>query len=452
MEALKQRTARLQEQLSSFAFDGAPSAKPVEKISTPTVKDISDISDTAPKVAELAKSEPAKVASKPAEPPKSSLPPVTSALDEGELKIPAWLEPLARNASAPTSTQELIEREKAKRVAEQQPKVEELISEPFGSVEEKTHQELPPPFLVSPPNLPEAHFSEEISSKASGKGILIAAIAAGVVLLAGGAWWFLRPQNAAVPVNAGASKGSVPAAAISAPVESQHSQSPENLSPQNSSAVSPGPISHSAQPLSSAVVAAASASSGAMRNASERGATNASKNNNGGLSAVSAEPAAGEPEPRKPALGEVHLEAPIVTRREVPQNTSAADPGAALAEDQPDANEVGLGTGLGIKTKQPAAPAAPTPTGGDVKPAKLISSVPPVYPQLAKNQHVSGNVLVDALIDPTGHVTTMKVVSGPTLLHQAAMDALRQWTYQPAMLDGKPVPMHLTVTIQFRLQ
>jgi protein TonB len=46
----------------------------------------------------------------------------------------------------------------------------------------------------------------------------------------------------------------------------------------------------------------------------------------------------------------------------------------------------------------------------------------------------------------------MKVVSGPSLLHQAAMDALRQWKYQAALLDGKPVPMHLTVTIQFRLQ
>jgi protein TonB len=46
----------------------------------------------------------------------------------------------------------------------------------------------------------------------------------------------------------------------------------------------------------------------------------------------------------------------------------------------------------------------------------------------------------------------MKVISGPAILHQAAMDALRHWKYVPAMLDGNPVPMHLTVTIQFRLQ
>jgi protein TonB len=71
---------------------------------------------------------------------------------------------------------------------------------------------------------------------------------------------------------------------------------------------------------------------------------------------------------------------------------------------------------------------------------------------MAKNQHVSGNVVIDALIDVNGRVTTMKVLSGPTLLQQAAKDALRQWKYQPASLDGKPAAMHLTVTLQFRLQ
>ena len=87
-----------------------------------------------------------------------------------------------------------------------------------------------------------------------------------------------------------------------------------------------------------------------------------------------------------------------------------------------------------------------------MKPARMISSVPPVYPALAKTQHVAGDVRIDALVDATGRVTAMKVVSGPSLLHQAAMDSLRQWKYQAATLDGKPVPMHLTVTIQFRLQ
>src|SRR5689334_24177131 len=105
-----------------------------------------------------------------------------------------------------------------------------------------------------------------------------------------------------------------------------------------------------------------------------------------------------------------------------------------------------------VASNQPAAPAAPLTVGGDVKQAKLISSVPPAYPTMAKAQRISGAVTIDALIDANGRVTTMKVISGPTLLQEAAKDALKQWKYQPATLDGKAVPMHLTVTIQFRLQ
>jgi protein TonB len=158
-------------------------------------------------------------------------------------------------------------------------------------------------------------------------------------------------------------------------------------------------------------------------------------------------------QPKKLALGEVRLATPTVRKkRGGTQDTAEEDATLALSSDQPESNSEALGAGLVANTKGPAAPAAPIPVGGDVKTARLITSVPPVYPALAKTQHVSGNVLVDALIDANGRVTTMKVVSGPTLLHQAAMDALRQWKYQPALLDGKPVPMHLTVTIQFRLQ
>ena len=92
------------------------------------------------------------------------------------------------------------------------------------------------------------------------------------------------------------------------------------------------------------------------------------------------------------------------------------------------------------------------PVGGDVKPAKLIKSVPPVYPAMARSQHVSGNVQIDALIDADGNVSAMKVLSGPALLRQAALESLKQWRYQAAVLDGNPTSMHLTVVIQFRAQ
>jgi len=90
--------------------------------------------------------------------------------------------------------------------------------------------------------------------------------------------------------------------------------------------------------------------------------------------------------------------------------------------------------------------------GGTFKPALLINSVSPVYPAVAKNQRIHGDVRIDALIEADGHVSTMNMLAGPLLLQAAAAEALRQWKFQPATIDGKPVPMHYTVTVQFRLQ
>ena len=59
--------------------------------------------------------------------------------------------------------------------------------------------------------------------------------------------------------------------------------------------------------------------------------------------------------------------------------------------------------------------------------------------------------MVDALIDVTGNVKTTKVLSGPAMLQQAAIETVRQWKYEPARLDGQAVAMHLTVTVKFRL-
>ena len=158
-----------------------------------------------------------------------------------------------------------------------------------------------------------------------------------------------------------------------------------------------------------------------------------------------------EPEIKKPSIGTVRLAKPKV-RRSGRQANGEIEPELEVGNGAPSTGESSLGANFAESTKQPAAPEAPVLVGGEVKPARMISSVPPVYPALAKTQHVAGDVRVDALIDATGRVSTMKVVSGPSLLQQAAMDALRQWKYQPATLDGKAVAMHLTVTIQFRLQ
>jgi protein TonB len=136
-----------------------------------------------------------------------------------------------------------------------------------------------------------------------------------------------------------------------------------------------------------------------------------------------------------------------------PLNTTAAGQPAEAPAIQSELTPSGnpFGGALGSQAK-PAAPvpAVHSPTGGMVQQPRLIRAAPLFYPQLAKSSRVAGDVVVDALIDPTGNVTTVKATSGPVLLQQAAMDTVRHWKYEPARLDGQAVSMHLSVTVRFR--
>ena len=152
-------------------------------------------------------------------------------------------------------------------------------------------------------------------------------------------------------------------------------------------------------------------------------------------------------EPKKSALGDVRLATPVFNHG---KRSSAAGDSEPTLDVSAGANNAAPLSGL--STSHRNEPAAPVPIGGDVKPAKLIKTVQPVYPAMAKSQHVSGNVQIDALIDADGNVSAMKVLSGPALLRDAAVQSLKQWKYQPAELDGKPTSMHLTVVLQFRTQ
>jgi periplasmic protein TonB len=152
-------------------------------------------------------------------------------------------------------------------------------------------------------------------------------------------------------------------------------------------------------------------------------------------------------------LGTPHtytLEAPNINRPA--DNGSAAnnpvEEAPAIQKEQAVPQEE---AGGGVLNSRITPPPLQVPVGGMVQQARLIHSVPPVYPALAKITRVSGDVVVDALIDASGNVKTVKVLSGPTILQQAAIETVRQWKYEPARLDGQAVAMHLSVTVKFRL-
>ena len=87
--------------------------------------------------------------------------------------------------------------------------------------------------------------------------------------------------------------------------------------------------------------------------------------------------------------------------------------------------------------------------GGQVKAPNKIKDVKPVYPAIAKSANVVGTVTIEATVGPEGKVIDAKIVRSIPMLDQAALDAVRQWEYTPALLNGKPVPVVINVTINF---
>lgn len=104
-----------------------------------------------------------------------------------------------------------------------------------------------------------------------------------------------------------------------------------------------------------------------------------------------------------------------------------------------------------LPTPAKPAEAKPVVRGGIVSAPRLLRSVQPVYPPLALSSRIEGDVQIQALIGQTGKVISTKVVSGPILLRHAATDAVKQWRYSPATLDGKPTSMEYKVTVSFHL-
>jgi protein TonB len=158
--------------------------------------------------------------------------------------------------------------------------------------------------------------------------------------------------------------------------------------------------------------------------------------------------------PRPHAAGNLKMNTPTVESRSgrlvdgsVPNIEDAAVSGAIKVP----------GAGLVSTVSHPAAPPPPGAFLGAGSSAitasepKLISSTRPAYPQLAKQGNVEGDVVVTADIDATGKVIAARATAGPAYLRQAAVDSVRNWKYEPANLNGKPISAQVTIKIQFRL-
>jgi protein TonB len=90
--------------------------------------------------------------------------------------------------------------------------------------------------------------------------------------------------------------------------------------------------------------------------------------------------------------------------------------------------------------------------GGQVSAPQRITANAPEYPGAARAARIEGTVILDAVIDVNGSVRDVRVLRSIALLDQAAVAAVRQWRYTPALLNGIPVPVIMTVTVTFKLQ
>jgi protein TonB len=151
------------------------------------------------------------------------------------------------------------------------------------------------------------------------------------------------------------------------------------------------------------------------------------------------------------------LDAPDQVRPETGRETEAAGTrsiGPVTGVEQGVDGYAAIGVMPGVTTPPPPPDAPPQPIhlhSGIVPPRKIVGAKP-VYPALAQAARQEGTVILETIIDARGNVENVHVLRGYPLLDQAAIDAVRGWRFTPALLNGQPIPVVMTVTVTFSLK
>ncbi|MGH9781772.1 MAG: energy transducer TonB, partial [Candidatus Acidiferrales bacterium] len=153
------------------------------------------------------------------------------------------------------------------------------------------------------------------------------------------------------------------------------------------------------------------------------------------------------------------LVAPTVIPKKIQMVKEEAQPDVGMTGGVPGGVPGGSAGGVlgGIIGGAPGGlPPPPKPVerlrvGGNIMAGRVIRQVQPIYPQIAKTAHISGSVVLHAIIAKDGTIQELTVISGPPLLRNSATEAVRQWRYQPYLLNGQPVQVDTTITCIFNL-
>ena len=101
---------------------------------------------------------------------------------------------------------------------------------------------------------------------------------------------------------------------------------------------------------------------------------------------------------------------------------------------------------------QPAATPVRVTISGKVMAQKVKTKVAPVYPAQAKSKGIQGTVRLHVVITTTGKVTQVQVVTGDPALVRSAMEAVKQWVYDPTIIDGQPVEVDTVIEVTYSLK
>lgn len=126
--------------------------------------------------------------------------------------------------------------------------------------------------------------------------------------------------------------------------------------------------------------------------------------------------------------------------------------GRGMADASPIALAIGDATHAPRISVTPPHPSnGPIRVSSGVSAGRLIAPIRPIYPEIAKAARVEGTVIVEAIISRSGTIESLHVVSGPPMLQQAAINAIRAARYQPFQLNGSPTEVQTTISVSFRM-
>jgi protein TonB len=153
------------------------------------------------------------------------------------------------------------------------------------------------------------------------------------------------------------------------------------------------------------------------------------------------------------APGVAPLEPPNEIAAERAPEHGTTEGGDAIGVERGIESVDGFGIAAAIEQAPvpPAPPQLPVRLHAGMQPPRKLTHVDPIYPQVAQAARIEGTVILEAVVGVDGRVTSVRVLRSIPLLDQAAVDAVKRWSFTPTLLNGTPVPVAMTVTVRFAL-